>query len=271
MTGATYRQIDTVGQDRLSLDLRALGLAAGATVLVHCGLSRIGPVVGGPATLLAALLDVLGPAGNLVVPTQTSGNSVTSRAFRNATAGMTAAQIVEAEANIPPFDPDRSPAEGMGVLAEHVRQQSDAVRSRHPETSFAALGPGATALTAIHDLECHLGERSPLGALYAADAVVLLLGVDYSACTALHLAEYRRRRPAGDRSYRAYVLKEGRRVRHDFLALDLDDQDFPLIGQVLDTTSFVRMGRVGNGFCRLIRMRPAVDLAADWMDEHRGP
>ncbi|MEE6263343.1 AAC(3) family N-acetyltransferase [Plantactinospora sonchi] len=260
-----------VGRDRLTVDLRALGLTAGATVLVHCALSRIGPVVGGPATLLAALLDVLGSAGTLVVPTQTAGNSVTSRAFRDATAGMTAAQIAEAEADIPPFDPDHSPAEGMGVLAEHVRQQRDAVRSRHPETSFAAIGAGATALTAVHDLECHLGERSPLGVLYAADAVVLLLGVDYSACTALHLAEYRRRRPAGNRSYRAYVLDEGRRVCRDFQALDLDDQDFPLIGRVLDDTPFVRMGRVGNGVCRLIRMRPAVDLAGDWMDEHRGP
>jgi aminoglycoside N3'-acetyltransferase len=39
---------------------------------------------------------------------------------------------------------------------------------------------------------CHLGERSPLGWLYAADAAILLLGVGYDACTAFHLAEYRR-------------------------------------------------------------------------------
>ncbi|SCF48589.1 aminoglycoside 3-N-acetyltransferase [Micromonospora matsumotoense] len=193
------------GPSALAADLRALGLPAGATVLVHCALSRVRPVPGVPATLLAALRDALGDDGTVVVPTQTAGNSVTSPAFRAATVGLTPARAAAVEAAIEPFDPARSPAQGRGAFAEHVRRQADARRSAHPQTSFAALGPTATTLTVRHDLDCHLGDRSPLGALYAADALVLLLGVDWSVCTAFHLAEYRCRRPAPRRAYRCYV------------------------------------------------------------------
>ncbi|MEU2666723.1 AAC(3) family N-acetyltransferase [Micromonospora sp. AMSO12t] len=254
----------------LTADLRALGLRPGSTVLVHCALSRVGRVAGGPATLLAALRDVLGGAGTVVVPAQTAGNSTTSRAFRAATAGSGPAGVAAAEAAIVPFDPERSPAEGMGVFAEHVRRQPGACRSHHPQTSFAALGPDAARLTAVHDLDCHLGERSPLGALHAADAVVLLLGVDWSVCTAFHLAEYRLRRPPVDRAYRCYVRDAaGRRVRHDFQALDLHDTDFPLIGRALTEAGAVRRGPVGGADCRLTDLRVAVDFARGWMDEHR--
>ncbi len=83
------------------------------------------------------------------------------------------------------------PSQRMGVLAEYVRCAPGAVRSDHPQTSFAALGPRARQLTDGHDLTCHLGERSPVGGLYAADGQILLLGLGYEACTALHLAEYR--------------------------------------------------------------------------------
>ncbi|WP_245724722.1 aminoglycoside N(3)-acetyltransferase [Micromonospora citrea] len=264
MTGVPLRR------DTLATDLRALGLPAGATVLVHCALSRVGRVAGGPAALLAAVRDVLGGSGTVVVPAQTAGNSITSRQFREATAGMSAAGVAEAEAAIAPFDPEHSPAEGMGIFAEHVRRQPGAARSRHPQTSFAALGPDAARLTAVHDLDCHLGERSPLGALYAVDAVVLLLGVDWSVCTAFHLAEYRLRRPPADRAYRCYVRDAtGRRVRRDFRAPDLHDTDFALIGSALADTGAVRRGSVGGADCRLVGVRTAVDFARGWMDEHR--
>ncbi|MGN9777996.1 aminoglycoside N(3)-acetyltransferase [Micromonospora sp. H33] len=260
----------TVGRAGLAADLRALGLPIGATVLVHASLRRIGPVAGGPAALSTALREVLGAAGTVVVPTQTAGNSITSPAFRAATAGLTAREAAEMEARIPPFDPDRSPSQGMGALAEYVRRQPGAMRSRHPQTSFAALGPAAATLTTVHDLDCHLGERSPLGALYAADAHVLLLGVDYAVCTAFHLAEYRLARPAARRPYRCYIRDDaGRRVRRDFLALDLDDSDFPRIGAALDGRPEVRRGRVGAGTGRLLPMRTAVDFAGRWMSRHR--
>ncbi|GIF13870.1 aminoglycoside N(3)-acetyltransferase [Actinoplanes teichomyceticus] len=255
----------------LAEDLRRAGLRPGATVLAHCSLHEVGWLPDGPATLRRALQRVLTPGGTLVVPTHTAGNSNTSDQYRRATAGKSAAARAAWEDAIEPFDPDTSPSHEMGLLAEDVRRHPGTLRSRHPHTSFSALGPRARELTAVHDLDCHLGERSPVGALYAADATVLMIGVGYDHCTAFHLAEYRLPTPPRRRAHRCYVRDErGGRRRVDFLAPHLDDHDFPLLGAAFEGTGVVRAGRVGNARTRLFEIRAAVDFAVGWMTEHRG-
>lgn len=261
---------------RLAADLAAVGVRAGQDVLVHCSMRRIGPVAGGPATLLAALRQVAGPEATVVVPAQTVGNSTTSPAFRAATERLDAAGRAAYEARLPGFDPATTPSEGMGIFAEHVRRQPGAGRSGHPITSFAALGRRAVEFTEVHDLDCHLGERSPLGRLYAAGAAVLLLGVGYDRCTALHLAEYRpeARKPAGpppERANRCYVRVDGRRERREFPAPALDASDFPQIGAAIEAHLPVRHGAVGSAAARLLDLRAVVDFATTWMAEHRRP
>ncbi|WP_328424781.1 MULTISPECIES: AAC(3) family N-acetyltransferase [unclassified Micromonospora] len=263
------RDPPALGRPRLAADLRALGVRPGACLLVHCGLRRVGPLERGPATLAGALRDVLGPAGTLLVPTQTAGNSTTSRTYLAATAGMDAAQLARYEAALPGWDGRTTPSQRMGALAEFVRCAPGAVRSDHPQTSFAALGPRARQLTDRHDLDCHLGERSPMGALCAADGQILLLGVGYEACSALHLAEYRLPVPPPERDYRCFRLVDGRRVRLDFRALDLDDSDFPTVGAALDGEPFVRHGRVGRASARLLPLRATVDFAVGWLAANR--
>ncbi|MGX7674968.1 aminoglycoside N(3)-acetyltransferase [Plantactinospora sp. DSM 117369] len=262
--------------ERLAADLAAIGVRPGQDVLVHCSMRRIGPVPGGPATLLAALRRVAGPEATVVVPAQTAGNSTTGPAFRAATERLDAAGRAGYEARMPGFDPATTPSGGMGVFAEHLRRQPGAARSGHPITSFAALGRRAVEFTQTHDLDCHLGERSPLGRLYDAGAAVLLLGVGYDRCTALHLAEYRpdARRPAGpppERVYRCYVLANGRRERCDFRAPVLDMSDFPRIGAAIETSLPVGRGPVGAAAARLLDLRATVDFATSWMAEHRRP
>ncbi|GAB3838311.1 hypothetical protein GCM10029963_04260 [Micromonospora andamanensis] len=181
----------TVASTRQLCDqLAAMGLAPRRAVLVHASMRAVGPVDGGAAALLAALRRVVGRAA-VVVPAQTAYNSTSSPEFRAATTGLTPTEVARHIDRIEAFDPAITPSRGMGVLAEQVRQSPAAVRSRHPQTSFAAVGHGAAELMRVHDLDCHLGDRSPLGALYDADATVLLLGVDHRVCTAYHLAEYR--------------------------------------------------------------------------------
>ena len=77
-----------VSREQLAAELRSLGLRPGQDLLIHCSLRRIGPVEGGAATLLDALLDVTGPQATLVVPAQTTLNSFTSREFHAAVAGL---------------------------------------------------------------------------------------------------------------------------------------------------------------------------------------
>ncbi|GAB4059040.1 AAC(3) family N-acetyltransferase [Catellatospora paridis] len=268
MGGLTATRLRTA-HDQASLvrDLAALGLPAGRDVLIHCSLRRLGRVDGGPAALLDAVREVIGPRATVVVPTQTADNSTTSRAFRVATEGMDAAGRAAYESALKGFDRDATPSYGMGAFAEHVRRHPGAMRSAHPQTSFAALGPRAESLTAGHLMESHLGEQSPLAGLYAAGAVTLLLGVGYEACTALHLAEYRLRTPRPTRWYRCYVNVGGRRVGHDFLGADLDDSSFPELGAAMDGRPFVRRRAFGDAEARLIDIRAAVDFAADWLSD----
>ncbi|MEU1590044.1 AAC(3) family N-acetyltransferase [Micromonospora sp. NPDC005710] len=253
---------------RLADDLRALGVRPGVCLLVHCGLRRVGRLERGPATLAGALRYVLGPAGTLLVPTHNDGNSTTSRAHLAAIAGMDQAQRGRYEAALPGWDRRTTPSQRMGVLAEYVRCTPGAVRSDHPQTSFAALGPRARQLTDDHDLACHLGERSPVGGLYAADGQILLLGLGYEACTALHLAEYRLPEPP-TRDYHCFRLVDGLRVPLHFRGLDLDDRDFPTVGAALDETPVVRRGRVGRADARLLPARAAVDFATTWFAANR--
>jgi len=55
-----------VSKVRLIKDLRALGIAAGDTLMVHSSLSSIGYVEGGPNTVIDALLEVLTSSGTLM-------------------------------------------------------------------------------------------------------------------------------------------------------------------------------------------------------------
>lgn len=253
----------------LTGDLRSLGVHAGATVLVHASLRSLGWVCGGPVTVVHALLDVLGPDGTVVVPTHTADNSEPA-GWRNPPVPAQWWPIIRA--NTPAFDPALTPSTGIGVLPETVRTWPEARRSVHPQTSFAALGADAQEVVAGHDLDCRLGERSPLGTLERLDAQVLLLGVGYSACTAFHLAEYRVPGLRRETWSAAVQSRPGRQhprewtrewVTHDDVALD--SADFPALGADFEAAGAVRSGLVGDATARLFAVREAVAFATRWI------
>lgn len=259
----------------LAADLRALGLAAGDTVLVHASLRALGPVEGGAETVVDAFLDVLGPAGTLVVYTQTPGNSDPSRWPSTRGYAVPEARWERLRATLPAFDPDTTPAHGVGVLPETVRARPGARRSAHPQSSFTALGARARALTADHAPDCHLGERSPLARLEEAGARVLLLGVGWEVCTAFHLAEYRV--PGRARQTYSCVVGDGQggRAWYTYTDVRLDASPFARIGAAYEAgpagaEGLVR-GRVGAADSRLFGLRPAVAHAAAWLTGASGP
>lgn len=93
-------------------DLRRLGLAAGDVVLIHSSLRSFGHVRGGADAVIDALLRCVGGGGTVVVPTLS---------FRS-------------------DDP----------VTEVFRRRPGAVRSLHPVSSVAAIGPAPAYLTAAH-------------------------------------------------------------------------------------------------------------------------
>lgn len=250
----------------LTLHLAHLGVRPGDTLLAHTSLRSLGWVCGADQTVVQALLNAVGPTGTLVVPTQTMDNTDPS--------GWASPPVPEAwwetiRAEAPAFDPAITPSAYMGRVPERVRTWPGAVRSAHPQTSFAALGPRAAHLMRPHPLGSALGEDSPLARLEDAGARVLLLGVGYDSCTAFHLAEYRvPEPPTGPSSCAVHTPGTGREwVTHTDVVLD--ETDFPALGADFETTGAVTVGRVGSATARLFPLTGAVAFATSWMTENR--
>lgn len=254
-------------RESISADLRALGVRPGGVLLVHSSLSSLGWVSGGALAVVQALLDVLGPAGTLVVPSQTADNRDPSTWVPRPPEAWWPA-IRE---TLPGFDPERSPSVRVGVISEQVRTWPGAARSAHPQTSFAAVGAHAAELMSGHATDCHLGEASPLAALEAVNAATLLLGVGFAQATAFHLAEYRQPEPPR-RIYACAVRTPGGGRRWlEYEDIVLDDHDFARLGHDFEReTDAVVAGRVGAAECRLFAIADAVAYAGKWFTRNRG-
>ena len=107
-----------------------------------------------------------------------------------------------------PFDPRATSCIGMGIVAQTFWQLPGVLRSDSPH-AFAAAGPQAARITAPHPVDVPHGLDSPVGRVYELDGQVLLLGVDHTANTTIHLGEYMRRARYRRKKY-VTLLKEGR-------------------------------------------------------------
>jgi aminoglycoside 3-N-acetyltransferase len=252
----------------LRADLRALGLAAGSTVLMHSSRSSLGFVVGGPQAIVQAVLDVLGTEGTLVVPTHTSENTDPA-GWQNPPVPEAWWSAIRDES--PGFDPSITPASRwMGILADTARTWPGAVRSDHPQVSFAAIGARATEVTAGHRLNDALGDSSPLGVMYRLDGQVLLLGVGHDANTSLHLAEWRQQEPPLHVTGSAVRQPDGSGRWVTWTDVAEDEGDFERIGADFEAaTHAARVGQVGNATARLMPQRALVDFATRWMADNR--
>ncbi|WP_327679931.1 aminoglycoside N(3)-acetyltransferase [Kitasatospora sp. NBC_00458] len=256
-------------RERLADRFAGLGVRPGGVLLVQASLRALGPVDGGAATVADALLDALGGQsdGTLVAYTATPENSSTSRLHLAAVAGLSEAEAAAHRARMPRFDPARTPCSPtMGALSEEIRTRPGALRSAHPQTSFAALGARAGQVVRDHRLTSHLGPDSPLGRLYELDARVLMVGVPMSRFTPFHLADLR----MPDVRLREYRCS-GPGGWVSFTAPDLDDLHFAELGaEVLSRAGGAADRRIGGAGCRLVPVREAVDLAVEVLRERRG-
>ncbi|PIE22868.1 MAG: AAC(3) family N-acetyltransferase [Planctomycetota bacterium] len=248
-----------VTKAQITAKLQELGVEEGGLLLLHASLSALGWVCGGEYALLQGVLEALGPEGTVIVATQSSYNSDPSQ-WQAPAVPKTWWPVIRAE--MPAFDPARSPSRGMGRVAELLRSWPGAFRSSHPAVSFAGLGPMAEELLSEHPLDHPLGEDSPLARLYQEDADLLLLGCGYESCTAFHLAEHR----AGIREIeraQAAVLIDGQRRWVAYEQIDYDSSIFPELGAAFESASALAQGQLGQAELKLFAMRAAVDFASD--------
>ncbi|WP_432970520.1 AAC(3) family N-acetyltransferase [Dactylosporangium sp. CA-233914] len=160
-----------------------LGLA-GRAVCLHSSLRSFREPVP-PSELIDAFLD----AGcTLLVPTFTAGFAAPPPAGHQPLPGNS-----EADGSIPDRPPLRGYTpestdidSGMGAVPATVLRDPACRRGNHPLSSFTALGPAAWRFVAAQSPR---DVFAPLRQVAANHGVVLLIGVDLSAATLIHLAE----------------------------------------------------------------------------------
>jgi aminoglycoside 3-N-acetyltransferase len=250
----------------LTAQLHALGVTPGDVVLLHSSMHSLGFVVAGSPSVVQALLDAVGPAGTVVVPTHTSDNCDPS-GWSNPPVPQSWWPVIRAES--PGFHPASTPSRWMGVIAENVRTWPGARRSNHPWLSFAAVGARAAEVTADHVLDDALGEQSPLGAVYRLDGKVLLLGVGHDSNTSLHLAEWRQKSPPRGPRGASVQRPDGTSEWVTWTDVLEDEDDFAELGAAFEAEGRASIGPVGNATARLMSQRALVDFATGWIAANR--
>jgi aminoglycoside 3-N-acetyltransferase len=245
----------------LTRDLRALTLPTGSIVLVHSGFRAFGPVDGGPEAIVAALRAALGPDATIVAPTFTT-NLVDPYSWPVPPSAAERRWLMD---QMPAYDPDRSVPHKMGAVAIALWRAPGAIRSRHPVTSWAAIGPRAEELLRDHPLDDPEGVDGPVGRAWRADGWVLLLGVDHDADTTVHLAESMLDMPhlreIPDRW--PEDRPDGTRVWVPVVKTTKCSDGFVKLRPHLEQAGVVRFGRVGDATAQLARSRDVVRVATE--------
>ena len=121
--------------------IEKVGVTKGDTIMVHCSLSSMGFVCGGPQIIIEALLETVGEEGTIMMPTQSWKNL-------DPTAGVHWEEPEEwwqtIRDNWPAYNKDITPTNTMGAVAEMFRKWPGACRSDHPARSVAAYGKHAS-------------------------------------------------------------------------------------------------------------------------------
>ena len=258
-----------VNQNSLENGFREIGIKLGMTLLVHSSLSSLGWVCGHAAAVILALKSVLGETGTLVMPAHSSDLS-DPKDWSNPPVPESWKQPIRD--TMPPFDPYLTPTRHMGAVSDSMLRMRDSIRSQHPHLSCVANGPLAAEITQSHPLDCALGLiNSPLGKLYDLEASILLVGVGYSNCTALHLAEYISEFKSKKQAhYGAPIKVNGKREWVTWKDLLYNEDDFMEIGKAFEhQTSSVNTYSIGKATCRLIPLRELVDFSVEWMNKNR--
>jgi aminoglycoside 3-N-acetyltransferase len=277
-----------VTRSQLVADLQRLGVMRDGIIMVHTRMSALGWVVGGSGTVVAALLEALGPDGTLMAYAGWEDDSFDLDQWpvehRHAY-----------EADPPAYDPAISEAaRDHGRIPERIRTWPGAYRSRHPEANIVALGPRAAWITADHPWDDAYGPGSPLAKLVAADGQVLMLGAPLDTLTLLHHAEATANVAEKRRvTYRMPLSQGGQIVWREFHDIDTSrgafpyeqvqaeiaqtpgmqpgDAEFAAIARQALAAGIGRQEQVGQSESALFPARELHAFAVAWMERHFAP
>ena len=187
------QQVSELNQQQIVDGLRTLGLHVGIGVMIHSSLRSFGRVNGGAETVVDALMEVVTPAGTLMMPSFNHGEP-----FGESGPGL--------------FDPQTTRTTN-GTIPDRFWRRPNVYRSLNPTHAFAAWGKHARRYTEHHHRTLTMGPNSPLGLLLEDDGYGLLLGVDYRSNTFHHVVEMFNRRALPGPAHGSLSDAVGRRTR----------------------------------------------------------
>ncbi len=160
--------------------LRELGMPASQPVIVHASLSAVGEIRGGADTIVGALLSA---TQGVMAPTFTYNTMLTPMdgpADNAMVYGTDQDQNLMAEV----FSPNMPADKMMGILPETLRRHPAASRSMHPILSYAGVG-----VQAALDSQTIIEPLAPIATLTEMNGWALLIGVNHTCNTSIHLGE----------------------------------------------------------------------------------
>lgn len=233
----------------LADDIRQAGICSGDNLILHSSLRRIGPTENGPQTVVDAILDVIGPKANLMVPTFTYNLPVW---------------------NSEPFHPEKS-ASRVGAITEYIRNRPDVRRSFHPTHSVAVVGPDAASITRHHIDATPIGRNSPFDRMLQRNAKILMLGTFQDTNSSLHLCEVLCELPYTNVPFspsQTFEVAWFINVREQVEYTQINEVPGCSRGFRVIEPYFIRAGvlqevKIGNASCQLLSMTKMLDAARE--------
>lgn len=252
-------------RQELAAAFRALGVAAGDTVMLHASVRAAGEVAGGPDQIHLALKDALTEEGTLFM--YAGCPDYYDDVGRGHLTPEKERDILD---KLPAFDhlTARSQRDN-GALVEMLRTYPGTVASDHV-TRFVAWGRLAEHLVSTQPWDYAYGVGSPLHRFHECDGKILLLGSGHDAVTFLHYAEHIVDVP--DKRVARFLVPVERNAERGWLPMEEFDTSAPahrnwpedlfaqLVDGYLDSTANAG-GKVGDAHSVLFSARGLLDYA----------
>lgn len=234
----------------LKAGLAKLGLAKNL-VIAHASLRAFGPIEGGAATMLTALLDSV---RGVIMPAFTYKTMLNPDVGppRN---GITYGSQTDLNKMAEKFHADMPVDPAMGVLPEVMRRHPRAKRSMHPIQSFTGIRADA-----ILNRQTLFDPLAPIGALAESDGWVLLLGVDHKVNTSIHYAE----KLAGQLQFIRWALLQDRVV--ECPGFPGDSEGFNVIEPFIE--KYTRQVQIGDARVQAVHLKSLINVVLEKLTEN---
>lgn len=243
-----------------------LGVKSTDSCIVHTAMSKFQYFPGGAETIVNALKETLSD-GTLMMPSEVSTNCDPAT-WEYPPVREDLIQVIRD--SMPPYNPETSATDGLGVTPEYFRNLPGVVRSSHPFLPIAIWGRNANGIAEKQPLNIPYGINSPLDYLYQNNGKTIFLGTDYETCTMLHYAESTIPRKTEIDSAATGIDKDGKTIWTKYRNVDMDlYDDFNELGAAFEAKypNEFKSLKLVKGTIKVINLHPLIDFARQWFDQ----